>query len=287
MVASLLWPVQLDAHPECMDHLTLNDLTRDIVEGTYTSISGHHIHFVSSQDSLNISSSENTLLIQVPQSIGSYRLINIGSAMFIQKSTLSDVDNKSMEYTDYAVPLELKNKLSYSEFCNVLFFDKITKSLSHLSHSYHQVHLMQSFQWLSSLPDTKLIIEAAICIGKDMQVSGIEYPSILPLYLTAMKLHALMANPSYLSFPTGGSIDANSSFHLSDADDDCLADCPPCEDDLCLGMCGYSCSCWKWVCGDCCYHLGCYDHDVCCREKFMQIKCLFPIGFECEANYEC
>ena len=34
----------------------------------------------------------------------------------------------------------------------------------------------------------------------------------------------------------------------------------------CYGMCGSGCSCWSWVCGDCCYHYGCAVHDSWCRE---------------------
>jgi hypothetical protein len=36
--------------------------------------------------------------------------------------------------------------------------------------------------------------------------------------------------------------------------------------DDCFGMCGPGCSCWSWVCGDCCYHYGCAVHDNWCRE---------------------
>ena len=41
---------------------------------------------------------------------------------------------------------------------------------------------------------------------------------------------------------------------------------PPClpypnPDDGCFGMCGAGCDCWEWVCGDCCYHLICAEHD--------------------------
>ena len=35
--------------------------------------------------------------------------------------------------------------------------------------------------------------------------------------------------------------------------------------DQCYGMCGPGCSCWSWVCGDCCYHYGCAVHDSWCR----------------------
>ena len=43
----------------------------------------------------------------------------------------------------------------------------------------------------------------------------------------------------------------------------------------CLGMCGPSCSmCWDYwfICDDCCFHRGCYDHDLCCsRGLFFSI----------------
>ena len=31
--------------------------------------------------------------------------------------------------------------------------------------------------------------------------------------------------------------------------------------DDCDGMCGKKCSCWRWVCGDCCAYAGCQIHD--------------------------
>ena len=40
----------------------------------------------------------------------------------------------------------------------------------------------------------------------------------------------------------------------------------PNQGDSCYGMCGPGCSCWSWVCGDCCYHYGCAVHDSWCRQ---------------------
>ena len=45
----------------------------------------------------------------------------------------------------------------------------------------------------------------------------------------------------------------------------------------CLGMCGSGCSlCWSYICGDCCYHPGRYEHDVCCQD-FFSSACLGPL----------
>lgn len=53
----------------------------------------------------------------------------------------------------------------------------------------------------------------------------------------------------------------------------------------CLGMCGKGCWCWRWVCGDCCWHRGCYEHDKCCEWNFWSTYCLTPFfyGFSCSS----
>ena len=55
--------------------------------------------------------------------------------------------------------------------------------------------------------------------------------------------------------------------------------CPFVED--CLGMCGRGCSCWRFVCGDCCVWPGCMKHDLICRESFISFGCLLPLNFAC------
>ena len=42
------------------------------------------------------------------------------------------------------------------------------------------------------------------------------------------------------------------------------SDDKPNRDDDCLGMCGKGCCCWCDICGDCCFHQGCYVHDKWC-----------------------
>jgi len=53
--------------------------------------------------------------------------------------------------------------------------------------------------------------------------------------------------------------------------------------DNCQGMCGKGCSCWSFVCGDCCFHRGCYEHDKCCEKRFFSTYCLTPFfhSFHC------
>ena len=57
----------------------------------------------------------------------------------------------------------------------------------------------------------------------------------------------------------------------------------------CTGMCGPSCTCWTWVCGDCCWHSGCHEHDRCCELNPLSGYCLFPwfYGFTCDSYVTC
>ena len=57
----------------------------------------------------------------------------------------------------------------------------------------------------------------------------------------------------------------------------------------CLGLCGYGCNCWRAVCGDCCYHQGCYEHDICCRNYgFWNFRCVLVFPFNCRGyRYRC
>ena len=55
----------------------------------------------------------------------------------------------------------------------------------------------------------------------------------------------------------------------------------------CIGMCGPGDHCWEWVCGDCCYHTGCYEHDMCCRKYgYMSWACISLWKFSCK-HYTC
>jgi hypothetical protein len=54
----------------------------------------------------------------------------------------------------------------------------------------------------------------------------------------------------------------------------------PNQGNQCYGMCGRGCSCWSWVCGDCCYHSGCARHDSYCRGSgfWDKVKCYTNAG---------
>lgn len=45
----------------------------------------------------------------------------------------------------------------------------------------------------------------------------------------------------------------------------------------CYGLCGPWCTCWSHVCGDCCWHPGCYQHDKYC-DKPNSLSCKLGRG---------
>ena len=59
----------------------------------------------------------------------------------------------------------------------------------------------------------------------------------------------------------------------------------------CKGLCGPRCRCWEWVCGDCCYHKACFDHDICCEiYGYTSSQCIVhpsTISSQCDEPFDC
>lgn len=255
--------------------LSFNSLTKNLIDGVYHPYSDKpHIgvQFVSTTDSLNVFKLNGDSILQVSNIVDGYRMLNVAGQTFLQQSVSLGTEQS---VRDYAIPSNVELK-----FDNL---DHVVSSLQDLPMHYHSLILQESVSRLAKMVEMKLFVQATIAMGTESLITGSDFPSALPMYTTAIQISQVFLANHSLSNPVSSHV-AQSQIITND---DCLNDCPPCEDDLCLGMCGYSCYCWEWVCGDCCYHLGCYDHDVCCREKFIQTKCLFPLGFQCESEYSC
>lgn len=89
--------------------------------------------------------------------------------------------------------------------------------------------------------------------------------------------------------PRGTGYDSNIGANKNVKSHDC-EDMRNGSDQECFGMCGKKCWCWHWVCGDCCLHKGCLQHDACCRyanPQYLSTYCLLPFvyGFNCENGY--
>ena len=155
------------------------------------------------------------------------------------------------------------------------------------------VSMQVSVDNLVAHPSVRLLEPAAKALGEDLGIIGKNEPAVMAFYTTAMTLteeytkeQRAMMSLHRKSNPWG--IYINRHLVNTQTELECLKTCPPCEDQECFGLCGYGCSCWWWLCGDCCYHEGCRDHDVCCRgDTFSYGGCLLPYTFECDAPYKC
>ena len=157
-----------------------------------------------------------------------------------------------------------------------------------------QAVIQESLDRLAAHPAVRLLEPAARALGEELEIIGKEEPAAMAFYTAAMTLTeaynknrraavalARNANPfdAYINRP----VNAQDYRY-------CKGSCPPCPRDECFGLCGYGCHCWRMLCGDCCFHVGCAGHDACCRRNFTlrsALGCLFPFGFRCEERYYC
>ena len=245
-------------HVSGLKEFYLSKIDDNVAEGRYIYSSKAGIFFKSTNVSLSILDliGNDVLLIEKTQNYK--QVIKIMDDIFIQ-------EYYGKEYRDFYVP---------SFMLTSALDDTIIKTLDALPLDYHQSHLQRSITTLIKSPYYNLIKRTVNTLAIDLQLYGNLYPSILPLYFVSNMLEKL--ETARLN-----------TCPVLNKNEDCFKQCPPCPDEECLSLCGYGCHCWKWVCGDCCYHLGCHGHDVCCRKNFIQTKCLFPISFKCDSEYIC
>lgn len=249
-------------------HLSITNLTDRIVQFVFTDLlSGRGLRVVSAADSLYIYTLDGRSLVSAREaSESSLRLISIGHDTFIQAKTGA---GKSR---DLLVPEPFVNILTSGGENAVL------RDLVHVLNTTDEYRLRDAVFTILSYPEGEMLQNAVASLG-NAGLTGMEYPSLLPFYMATLRLAQLGRRNNLTS-------QADSTLSRG-VREDCLSECPPCPYQQCLGLCGYSCNCWKWVCGDCCYHLGCYEHDICCRKKFVRTACLFPLSFTCESGYNC
>ena len=146
-----------------------------------------------------------------------------------------------------------------------------------------------TFQRFFARPELSLLESAAHALG-NAGITGRENQGALNFYATTMavlKQQQHQENAENNEESTEGETQHRDRTSPSKQWLTCLNgwSCPRCPYSPrrnCLGLCGPGCTCWQWVCGDCCYHRGCYDHDRCCKRSFgLSASCLIPIGFTC------
>lgn len=257
----------------CHENLEVKRINSDIVYGIYHFTEQEGIIFNSTTTRVTITDLQGEQLLLVSDRTEKQRWVAIHTDLFIQHETRGG-------YRDYYVPHSLQKEMKNRQANQTDF-----SFLDSLPPSFHYNKLKKSFEAFILKPTTHYIIQSAFKLGRDLNYMGMEYPSILPFYFIAHTLKEVFAKISASKNQT--KCTHISKYNDVTDDDSCFEECPPCPEQECLSLCGYGCHCWKWICGDCCYHLGCHGHDLCCRERFIQTKCLFPISFKCDSEYYC
>ena len=150
-----------------------------------------------------------------------------------------------------------------------------TNSLSVMKISY--TNLRRRFE-------ISCFVHATVKLGRDNGVLGSNYPAAMSLYVMAMRL-AKDEGRARGAISRQGALQKRCqapTLYCANSKS-CCGKCP--QGGGCLGMCGPGCNCWTWACGDCCYHQGCYDHDLCCK-TFISWDCLGVWKFSCN-SYSC
>ena len=273
--------------------LVIDLLRGDRVDGSYVSPAlGRGIIFNSTRDSLVVTTLNGSRLLSAEERVGPVRLITLGNWEFIQhRENIDPNDAESGTVRDYAI---FEHHGSFAGSRDHGKFARLLGKLKKLDHSVHAEVLQKSMQMILTEPEIELLHDAAVAMGQ-RGITGRGYPSALPLYMTAMRLSF---NPSTTVATTDNNFPQSDTYNDEKPEDffitrmkrntrTCLAKCPPCKGEKCLGLCGRGCTCWKWACGDCCYHKGCFYHDLCCRKRPYSLACWVPLEFDCNKKYIC
>lgn len=273
------------------NHLVIDLLREDRVSGSYVNPElGCGIVFNGTKDGLTLTSLDGRRLLSAGGQVGPVRLVTLGNREFIQhrESVESDRDDGDQSGTlrEYAIP---KYHGSFADTQDHETFMNLIQKLKKLNPNAHSRVLEKSVRRMLSKCEIGLLSEAAFVMGHHHDITSQEYPSTLPLYMTASRVNSRSNAYPETDVPLNHNQDDVGSRHniRRKREESCLDECPPCKSKECLGMCGPGCVCWKWSCGNCCYNKGCYDHDLCCRSKPNSLACLLPMAFDCNSKYVC
>ena len=199
------------------------------------------------------------------------------------------------KYMGYVIPNNLTNLMQSMMVGQGNMSNKVLQQLDNKTVDETR---QSSLENLTSSQEALLIIEAAKALG-NKGVQGSDYPSAMSFYQLALQLARdgkEVASNFTLNKKVNKKPKKKRGFMCSNVDDVCER-CPFHYDNNdysnnCFGLCGYGCSCWHFVCGDCCVHQFCLTHDQCCADNgFYSWVCMAvvwrQVGTSCSQSYDC
>jgi hypothetical protein len=185
-----------------------------------------------------------------------------------------------IDYNDYVIPRDAKSLMESIMSGNGKMTDDVLQMLDNKTVNETRQSVLYN---LAMSYEATLIIEAAQALG-DRKIMGMDYPSVMSFYQFALRLASTRdisgarvskAKDSFASDPRGYQHRQKRAV-LCDNGATCSSGrCPFRKyDNDCFGMCGPSCTCWDFVCDDCCIHQYCRTHDQCCHDAgFFSLTC--------------
>lgn len=284
VVAANVMNVSIGAEGEKKPQVTF-EVNKNTLQGEYHGSSGS-ICFYSEANkdghSLAVTTLEGNPIVSSRKPKGSSMMtLTIGGTKFVTV----------MNQPDFVVPADFHDYVELALEQNRIM---PIVALQYFSARNADMTRKEAVDDLISRGEPDLIVEAAKALG-NAGVMGPDSPAAQKFFVLAMRLEKIKKRLQ-------NQAESNINDHLphslfqsvsSESDKDTCAKmcttgkCPYYgkKSYYCEGMCGYKCTCWKFVCGDCCVHQGCLEHDRCC-ETYWSLKCLVPIKFSC-THYPC
>lgn len=277
LVKEVAWP-GLQFKPSTSKLLRVLELNNASLRGHLTPFSGGGVYFMSTCSGLvRVWRADGTTIIEhdhVSQKNGLH-FANIEGHTFVYDS--------KQESRTYRLPEHRRSRREAQEEYN---------KRNIRDHPTDEGEVNTALDELIADPDVRLLAKLSEALG-EAGIYGHQSPCSLPLHVTAMSIaRHLPRNASDLEEDEESDCSEHTDEQLSPRvrrgwwwkrSRSCKSLTGNPDRNNCLGMCGKGCSCWKRVCGDCCWHRGCYEHDLCCGRKKGKISCWIPLGFKCSS----
>ena len=274
------------------DGLMVTTTTQEEFSGEYYGSNGAGIRFQVVINSTyytlivtSISTGMDLINVMHPQSTN-MTMTSINSTMFMI------MRNSTSQMNDYIVPPNATGVMETMMMSdNPHMTDDLLQELDSINVN---ITRQLTLQLLALSEEALLIIEAAKALAEMNNVNS-SYLPVRQFYLLGLQLEKMRGHSlGEASTARKRSTTTKQYITCSAGDGYCPASrCPYSRgDNDCFGMCGYGCSCWSWLCGDCCVHRYCLTHDKCCADKgFLSFACL-GAGYDyfvssCRSVYDC
>ena len=266
--------------------LHLFSMTAEKMDGVYYNKEGGGIRFISERDSIYIGTmeGEGEPLLVGEKPAGSARMIQI------LQTNLLEVREGASVYEEFVVPDLMAAKMKVAlKSSNPRKFKKALQNIRRLELNADAIK-QNAINEMLERPEIQLMQDAALKL-MDLGITGDQYPSALTFLVTVKRFITFRLNATEIpESDTGSGLEPSHPREKRACSNRLSRNCPSHRCPIgprCSGMCGPRCR-WCWtICGDCCYHQGCYDHDECCATHgYFSFRCLFPWGFSC-SGYSC